>query len=87
MTPAVATATAGPAPRRRRIPATAWVVPLYGFLALFILYPLSRLFIDAVRTEDGAFTLTYVANLATDPFYRRALGNSLLVSVGAVAVT
>ncbi len=87
MTPAVATATAGRAPRRLRIPATAWILPLYGFLALFILYPLSRLFIDAVRTEDGTFTLTYIANLATDPFYRRALGNSLLVSGGTVIGT
>lgn len=87
MTPAVAMATAGRARRRRRFPATAWVVPLYGFLALFILYPLSRLFIDAVRTEDGAFTLTYIANLAIDPFYRRALGNSLLVSGGTVIGT
>ncbi len=87
MTPAVAMATAGRARRRRRFPATAWVVPLYGFLALFILYPLSRLFIDAVRTEDGTFTLTYIANLAIDPFYRRALGNSLLVSGGTVIGT
>lgn len=87
MTPAVAIATAGRARRRRRFPATAWVVPLYGFLALFILYPLSRLFIDAVRTEDGAFTLAYIANLAIDPFYRRALGNSLLVSGGTVIGT
>jgi len=87
MTPAVATAAPHPVPRRLRLPASAWAVPLYGFLVLFILYPLFRLFIDAVRTEDGAFTLTYVANLATDPFYRRALGNSLLVSFGTVAGT
>jgi iron(III) transport system permease protein len=83
----VATTASPPVPRRLRIPALAWAAPLYGFLALFILYPLARLFVDAVQTEDGVFTLTYVANLATDPFYRRALGNSLLVSVGTVAGT
>jgi iron(III) transport system permease protein len=69
------------------VPGVVWALPLYVFLAVFILYPLFRLFVDAVQTEDGLFTLTHLASLATDPFYRRALGNSLLVSVGTVVGT
>ncbi len=87
MSPAVATAAARPLPRRLRVPAAAWVVPLYGFLLVFILFPLFRLFVDAVQTEDGAFTLAHLKGFAVDPFYRKALVNSLLVSVGTVAGT
>jgi iron(III) transport system permease protein len=84
---AIATAAARPVARRLRVPAVAWALPLYVFLVVFILYPLARLFVDAVQTEDGLFTLTHLTSLATDPFYRRALGNSLLVSVGTVVGT
>ena len=61
-----------------------WVLPLWGFLALFVLFPLWRLFVDAVSTEDGQLTLAYVVDFATDGFYRRALLNSLIVSAGTV---
>ncbi len=87
MSPAVATAAARPIPRRLRIPAAAWVVPLWGFLLLFILYPLFRLFIDALQTEEGVFTLAHVAGFIGDAFYRKALVNSLLISVGTVVGT
>jgi len=87
VSPAVAAAAARPLLKRARIPAIAWAVPLYGFLLLFILYPLFRLFIDAVQTEQGTFTLGHLKGFATDPFYRKALVNSLLVSVGTVTGT
>ncbi len=87
MSPAVATAAARPLPRRLRIPAAAWALPLYGFLLLFILFPLFRLFTDAVQTEEGAFTLGHLASFAADSFYHKALVNSLLVSVGTVVGT
>lgn len=87
MSPAVATAAARPLPRRLRIPAAAWAVPLYGFLLIFILFPLFRLFVDAVQTEQGAFTLAHLSSFAGDAFYRKALANSLLVSVGTVVGT
>ncbi len=87
MSPVLATATARPLARRLRVPAVAWAFPLYGFLLLFILFPLARLFADAVQTEQGAFTFGHLQSFAADPFYRRALMNSLLVSVGTVAGT
>ncbi len=86
MTPAVA-AAARPLARRVRVPAAAWALPLYGFLLLFVLFPLARLFVDAVQTEQGVFTLDHLKSFVGDPFYRRALANSLLVSVGTVAGT
>jgi iron(III) transport system permease protein len=83
--PAVEAAVAPPAVRRRwRLPPLVWVLPLYAFLFLFIVFPLWRLFVDAVSTEDGRFTLAYLADFASDGFYRRALMNSLWVSGGTV---
>lgn len=70
--------------RRWRLPAVVGVLPLYAFLFVFIVFPLWRLFVDAVSTEDGQLTLAYVADFATDGFYRRALLNSLIVAFGTV---
>ncbi|MDR7420061.1 MAG: iron ABC transporter permease [Armatimonadota bacterium] len=66
------------------MPALVWASPIYLFLALFILFPLYRLFVDAVTTEGGQFTLAYVADFLRDPFYRQALVNSLILSFGTV---
>ncbi len=73
--------------RRLRIPTAVWVAPLWGFLLLFVVYPLVRLLLDAVRTEDGAFTLVHIAGFVGDAFYRKALVNSLLMSAGTVVGT
>ncbi|GBD29818.1 Putative 2-aminoethylphosphonate transport system permease protein PhnU [bacterium HR32] len=70
--------------RRVRVPGWVWALPVYGFLALFVVYPLVRLLLEAVTDDAGRFTLQYVAGFATDPFYRRALANSLWVSGGTV---
>lgn len=83
--PAVeAAAPAAPFARRLRVPGAIWALPIYGFLLLFIVFPLWRLFIDAVSTEDGRLTMGYLADFATDGFYRRALVNSIIVSAGTV---
>jgi len=85
MTPPAVASTAAPAVGRRlRVPAVVQALPIYGFLLAFILFPLYRLFADAVSTEDGRFTLQHVAEFARDPFYRVALGNSLVVAGGTV---
>jgi iron(III) transport system permease protein len=70
--------------RRLRVPGIVWALPIYLFLLVFIIFPLYRLFVDAVTTADGAFTLHHLADFATDPFYRSTLVNSLIVSGGTV---
>ena len=87
MSPAAAATQTRTVLRRLRIPAAVWVAPLWLFLLLFIVYPLFRLFIDALQTEEGTFTLSHVINFAGDAFYRKALVHSLTVSVGTVAGT
>jgi iron(III) transport system permease protein len=59
-------------------------LPVYVFLFAFVVYPLFRLFADAVTTEDGRFTLSFLADLAGDRFYRHALLNSLIVAGGTM---
>src|SRR3990172_5486207 len=87
MSPAVAATEARAVFRRLRIPAAVWVAPLWLFLLVFIVYQLFRLFIDALQTEEGTFTVSHVVNFAGDAFYRKALVHSLAVSVGTVAGT
>ncbi len=82
--PAVAAAAPPVAARRWRVPGVVWALPIYAFLALFIVFPLWRLFGDAVTTEDGAFTFKFLADFASDPFYRRALFFSIIMASGTV---
>lgn len=70
---------------RVRVPGWVWALPVYGFLLLFVVYPLFRLLLEAVTDEAGRFTLEFLAQFARDPFYRKALGNSLWVAGGTVA--
>jgi iron(III) transport system permease protein len=49
-------------------------------LMFFVLYPLGVLFVNSVRI-DGAWSLGAFATLATDPDYREAFVNSLLLGV------
>ena len=84
--PAVAAAARAPsAARRLRVPGLVWALPIYGFLALFILFPLYRLFVDALTTDAGELTVAFLRDFAGDRFYRRALLNSLVVAGGTVA--
>jgi iron(III) transport system permease protein len=83
--PAVAASAPAPvAARRVRVPGLVWALPIYAFLALFILFPLYRLFLDAITTEAGELTLAFLRDFAGDRFYRRALVNSLIVAGGTV---
>ena len=66
---------------RARVPGFVWALPVYGFLLFFIVFPLWRLFQDAVTTEEGAFTFAFIHDFLTDGFYHRALLNSLLVAI------
>jgi iron(III) transport system permease protein len=56
---------------------------IWAFLILFLVYPLCRIFYDAVTDEAGAWTL---ANF-TDRFYLRSLWNSLVLGVVTVVTS
>lgn len=73
---------AGP---RVRVPGWVWATPVYAFLLVFVVYPLVRLLAEAVTDEAGRLTLEFVAQFGRDPFYRKALANSLWVAGGTVA--
>ncbi len=86
--------TAGAAPpalaRSRRLgralPALG-VTLIWAFLALFLVYPLLRIFYDAFSDEAGRLTLQNFVEFAGDGFYVRSLWNSLVLGVATVATT
>jgi len=88
MSPDGAVAVPAPAARAepRVLPALG-VALIWGFLLLFLLYPLVRIFYDAVTDDAGVFTLAHFQEFFTDRFYLRSLWNSLLLGVGVVACT
>src|SRR5262249_46602979 len=57
---------------------------IWTFLALFLIYPLCRIFYDAVTDEAGRLTLANFLEFFTDHFYVRSLFHSLVL--GAVTV-
>src|SRR5207245_1618033 len=75
----------------RRARATALpalgVALIWAFLALFLVYPLLRVFYDAFSDEAGRLTLANFTAFAGDAFYRRSLWNSLVLGAGTVAAT
>ena len=83
---ALALPRAASAPAWRVAPALG-VALLWGFLGIFLLYPLARIFYDAVSDDAGRFTLRHFHAFFTDGFYLRSLGNSLLLGVGVVAAS
>ena len=80
----VATAARGP-----RIPAVsvAGFALIWTFLIVFVLYPLLRIFYDAVTNEAGQFTTGNFYEFFTDRFYLRSLWNSLVLGAAAVVTT
>ncbi|HNJ96560.1 MAG TPA: ABC transporter permease subunit [Ilumatobacteraceae bacterium] len=50
--------SARPSARRRRSFAFLGLLPFFGFLVLFLFIPAIGVFIDALRTEDGGWTLS-----------------------------
>jgi iron(III) transport system permease protein len=60
------------------------VAVIWVFLIVFLVYPLVRIFYDAVTDEVGRLTLANLVEFAGDAFYRRSLWNSLVLGVGTV---
>jgi iron(III) transport system permease protein len=67
--------------------ATLGFVLIWAFLILFIVYPLMRIFYDAVTNEAGEFTLVYFRDFFTDSFYLRSFWRSMVLGVAAVFTT
>src|SRR5216684_1874306 len=63
------------------------VAAIWIFLAVFLVYPLARIFYDAFSDEAGRLTVRHFIDFAADGFYRRSLWNSLLLGFGTVAAT
>src|SRR5215468_3429414 len=57
---------------------------IWTLLALFLVYPLCRIFYDAVTNEAGHLTLANFREFFTDHFYVRSLWNSLVLGVVTV---
>src|SRR5215469_17699674 len=60
---------------------------IWLFLLLFLVYPLVRIFYDAITDEGGRLTLTNVLRFFGDGFYLRALWKSLLLGVATVVAS
>src|SRR5712691_601158 len=63
------------------------VAAIWLFLAVLLVYPLTRILYDAFTDEAGRLTIRHFLAFAADGFYRRSLGNSLLLGLGTVAAT
>jgi iron(III) transport system permease protein len=60
---------------------------VWAFLILFILFPLTRIFYDAVTNEAGQFTLGNFQEFFTDAFYLRSFWRSMVLGAAAVFTT
>ena len=69
---------------RGRVPLFVGVGLIWAFLILFLVYPLCRIFYDAVTNEAGQLTLANFREFFTDHFYLRSLWNSLVLGVVTV---
>lgn len=63
------------------------MVPIAVFMGLFVVLPIIRLFYDAFTTEQGRLTWAYFRAFVTDPYFYRALFNSLTLGAATVATT
>jgi iron(III) transport system permease protein len=80
-------APVAPARAGRAVLPVLGVALIWLFLALFLVYPLARIFYDAFTDEAGRLTIANFAEFARDAFYVRSLVNSLLLGLGTVAAT
>ena len=71
----------------KRLPLVVGVALIWLFLGLFLVYPLTRIFYDAVTDEAGRFTLANFHDFFTDRFYLRSLWNSMVLGVATVIST
>ena len=60
---------------------------IWLFLLVFLVYPLIRIFYDAVTDEGGRLTLANFLSFFSDGFYLRALWKSLLLGVATVVAS
>ena len=60
---------------------------IWSFLIVFVLFPLTRIFYDAVTNEAGQFTLGHFQEFFTDSFYLRSFWRSMVLGVAAVITT
>ena len=60
---------------------------IWAFLIVFVLYPLTRIFYDAVTNEAGQLTLVNFREFFTDSFYLRSFWRSMVLGVAAVITT
>ena len=60
------------------------VALVWAFLILFLVYPLGRIFYDAVTDEAGRWTLANFHEFFTDRFYLRSLWHSMILGVATV---
>jgi iron(III) transport system permease protein len=75
-----------PAAASRVLPALG-VTVIWLFLALFLVYPLVRIFYDAFSDDAGRLTIANFVEFARDGYYLRSLVNSLLLGLGTVVAT
>ena len=57
---------------------------IWAFLILFLVYPLGRIFYDAVTDEAGRWTLANFHDFFTDRFYLRSLWHSMILGAATV---
>jgi len=60
---------------------------IWVFLAVFVLFPLTRIFYDAFTNEAGQFTVVNFRDFFTDSFYLRSFWKSMVLGAAAVATT
>jgi iron(III) transport system permease protein len=85
MAPASPARELGPARRVSRAVGPAVGVGLiWAFLIVFLVYPLGRIFYDAVTDEAGRWTLANFQEFFSDRFYVRSLMNSMILGVTTV---
>jgi iron(III) transport system permease protein len=60
---------------------------IWVFLAIFLVYPLTRIFYDAFTTEAGQFTLVNFEEFFDDSFYLRSFWKSMVLGVATVCTT
>jgi iron(III) transport system permease protein len=60
---------------------------IWAFLGVFLVYPLCRIFYDAVSDEAGRLTLANFREFFTDRYYLRSLWNSLVLGLATVVTS
>ena len=60
---------------------------IWAFFAIFLIYPLIRLFYDAFTTDQGSLHPDELLRFFHDSFYLKSLVNSLLLGVATVMTT